>query len=676
MKTITTIGLLLAISLLPSCLYEMESDLKEDVSDAISPQEVIENLVVSDNFNYETTNQFELNIQFELPNGTTLSSVPFTLVDSAANQENVILNGVSNPNGKSKLNLTLGAHIEKIWLKINFVGLPTTHEILLENSVIYYNVNEYSHTKKSVLWKRTTGVESYNTLGGWNSLGVPDYLLATDDNVDQQLLIDINVSLPEGAPVPSANPQYLKDIDMNTRLNDEADLWVTFVHEGAGYKNTLGFFTYNLASPPTSISEVPDDQIYIIFPNVSFNNSGGGLYTGNKVYLGRFPANTGIGWFLIPNGWNSGTQSVQPSFETKYSIKSMNDYAGEAYRQYLIQLRDDKRELLLLGFEDITRPGGDNDFNDAIFYVTANPYSAITTDELESISTSVDSDNDGIHDYADEFPADPSRAISQYTPSKNRFGSLAFEDLWPSKGDYDFNDLVLDYNVRSIMNANYMVKELEFSLKVKAIGALYQNGFGIELPISSDKIQSVEGTFLNEGFVEQNSNGCELGHEKAVIVFFENASKLLPRSPESNYTNVERGKQFVEPLEFIVKVTLQNGVFDNELTGAPYNPFLIVNKNREQEIHLSGHAPTTKINTALFGKKDDRTNLSSKFYKTENNLPWAIHTPVSFDYPSEGKVITQSHLKFAQWAESGGSIYNDWYQSQPNYRHEVMIFKK
>ncbi len=31
-------------------------------------------------------------------------------------------------------------------------------------------------------------------------------------------------------------------------------------------------------------------------------------------------------------------------------------------------------------------------------------------------------------------------------PSEQFTGTLAYEDLWPGKGDYDFNDLVVDYD--------------------------------------------------------------------------------------------------------------------------------------------------------------------------------------------------------------------------------------
>jgi hypothetical protein len=32
------------------------------------------------------------------------------------------------------------------------------------------------------------------------------------------------------------------------------------------------------------------------------------------------------------------------------------------------------------------------------------------------------------------------------------YGTLAYEDLWPSKGDYDFNDLVVDYDFNIVKN--------------------------------------------------------------------------------------------------------------------------------------------------------------------------------------------------------------------------------
>ncbi len=56
---------------------------------------------------------------------------------------------------------------------------------------------------------------------------------------------------------------------------------VTFVSEGVDAKNALGFYTYDINNPSTTVPT--KDDITIIFPNVSELSSGGGLQVGDKV---------------------------------------------------------------------------------------------------------------------------------------------------------------------------------------------------------------------------------------------------------------------------------------------------------------------------------------------------------------------------------------------------------
>ena len=53
-----------------------------------------------------------------------------------------------------------------------------------------------------------------------------------------------------------------------------------------------------------------------------------------------------------------------------------------------------------------------------------------------------DSDNDGVLDSDDSYPDDVERAFINFVPVSGK-NTLAFEDRWPHKGDYDMNDLVL-----------------------------------------------------------------------------------------------------------------------------------------------------------------------------------------------------------------------------------------
>ncbi|WP_075602090.1 DUF4114 domain-containing protein [Saccharicrinis aurantiacus] len=231
--------------------------------------------------------------------------------------------------------------------------------------------------------------QNYNYLGTYTSNGTPEYLLDPSDNVSQETLDMIANALPEGYPVPDYNPHYISSgYETDIHLNDNAEVFVTFVGEGAGYKNVLGFYTYPSGQAPEDAPSKED--ITIIFPNVSALYSGGGLLTGNKVKIGNFKAGTSIGWVLLANGWKNG--AVTDGHWQVYSNTNYNPEADSNLRQHNVLLADPENERIILGFEDIRRDYAscDQDFNDAIFYVTANPYDAITTENITDVSTATD----------------------------------------------------------------------------------------------------------------------------------------------------------------------------------------------------------------------------------------------------------------------------------------------
>lgn len=247
--------------------------------------------------------------------------------------------------------------------------------------------------KKLLLILLTTAVtslqaQSYKFLGEYTSNGTPLYLETPGDNVSIETLEMINNSLPESYPVPDYNPQYITaGYDTDIKITKEADVWVTFVSEGAGYKNVLGFYTYDLNNPLTT--KPTKDNVTIIFPNVSALGSGGGLRVGDKVKIGTFEAGTGIGWVLLANAWSTSAQTVGNGQWQLYSNPNFNPEADESLRFHNVLLADPENERIILGFEDIRRDYGscDNDFNDAVFYVTANPYEAIDTINYADINS-------------------------------------------------------------------------------------------------------------------------------------------------------------------------------------------------------------------------------------------------------------------------------------------------
>ncbi len=108
---------------------------------------------------------------------------------------------------------------------------------------------------------------------------------------------------------------------------------------------------------------------------------------------------------------------------------------------------------------------------------------------------------------------------------------------------------------------------------------------------------------------------------------------------------------------------------------APYNPFIIVNKERGKEVHLPFFKPTTLADYSLLGTGQDNSNISqNRYYLSENNIPWAINIPYKFSYPLEKEEITGAHLKFGEWAESNGTVFQDWYMDNSGYRNNSKIY--
>ncbi|MCD4744662.1 MAG: LruC domain-containing protein, partial [Bacteroidales bacterium] len=91
--------------------------------------------------------------------------------------------------------------------------------------------------------------------------------------------------------------------------------------------------------------------------------------------------------------------------------------------------------------------------------------------------------------------------------------------------------------------------------------------------------------------------------------------------------------------------------------------------------NLPDYAPTDLIEISYYQTWEDDTQPGiGKYFKTVNNLPWAINLPESFAYPYEYADITTTYTHFQEWAESGGVNYTNWYQDEPGYRNAANIY--
>ncbi len=648
MNTYKTLLNYLVAILVVSCVNE--NDLDDPTSGGPPTDDgPLAGLNVSADFDYATNKS--VNLTLDAP--SFLSNAVFEVYTKKSEQDSVLV-------GKAKFDglghfehtYTISDQADSLLLYTNYIGLIDNIRLPIEDGAVsfdyrpFYSREETSNrrfeTPERAFFTASNAVDNYTFIDSFDFLGVPDNL-AFSDVIEQNLLDDINASLPENVSggIPISHPEYLAGRETSLVVTKEADVWVTFVSEGAGYRNVLGYYSYPLGQEPSSVDEITTHNV--IFPNVSFLFSGGGLIPGDRVYLGRFPENTVISWFIAANGWIGN--GVNDGRGVYYSNPDFNPESTEALRNHMVLLHDEARELTLLGFEDLNRDGGsDDDFNDAVFYARANPVDAIQVGNLASIDVSNDEDGDGVNDELDDFPFDPNQAFNNFVPSENSNGKMVFEDLWPSQGDYDFNDLSMAYSFNLIANANSLVTKIEASFMVDNIGAALQNGYAFTLPIATTKISSVEGQVLNADYIQTNSNGTETGT-------VANESVIFVVGDVTNMLNVP----------ITMTINFSEPIDPMDLGEVPFNSFLIVNGDRAREIHLPDLPPTSKADYLGTGADFSDATIG-RYYKTENNLPWAMNIFEGFNPPPEAIPITLQYPRFVNWANSGGTQDLDWYQ--------------
>lgn len=323
-----------------------------------------------------------------------------------------------------------------------------------------------------------------------------------------------------------------------------------------------------------------------------------------------------------------------------------------------------------VGMDDLVIPGS---------------YSSDPSENCFPKSLIADRDEDGVADEEDAYPEDAYKAFNNFLPAIG-FGTLMYEDLWPARGDYDFNDLVVDYRLNRVTDAKGEVAEIIIELLPRAAGAGFSNGFGIEFTgLSPKKVLKVTGIKTSmERIHKMDEKGLEADNEFATVIPFDKVSLVLTHPGGGALgINTDPKFEFQKPeLQTIVLVLKEEGKIGED--GATkledlgldnFNPFLIVNQKRGVEVHLPGKKPTRYADESIFGTKEDGSTagVESYYRNKENGLPWAMNVPVSIPYMVNKTPITKGYNRFFEWVVSGGTSYPDWYLEEGGYRNNGVM---
>ena len=288
----------------------------------------------------------------------------------------------------------------------------------------------------------------------------------------------------------------------------------------------------------------------------------------------------------------------------------------------------------------------------------------------------VDADGDGVQESEDYDDNDASVAFVSYFPSETGWASYAFEDLWPWKGDYDMNDLVLGFKITNYSNSSNKFTKMKFDYIIKASGSSKDLAAAIQLDkINASNVASVTGD-VTDGTAPflRSPNGTESGVTLAVIPLFNRLQSIVPDQAGAFVNTVSGNHTIIQPRA--ITISFVNPVESSDLSvNTALNFFIIRNEIgqviRGLEIHLPTFSPTSKADMSMLTGK--QLHPFDK-YKSVDGMMWGIMIPELFEHPFEGNVVSTAYLKFDQWALSGGTEYPDWYKDLEGYRDNTKIY--
>ena len=514
-------------------------------------------------------------------------------------------------------------------------------------------------------------------LGTWDDRsGAPSYLI-DKSKVDKKLIFsdeDMEGLYATVSQVLNANKACRKTYrDHEDLVLDKAsEVTITMLGGSTCWNSSLGYYYYEVGKEPT---DTKDLNIIMLFPNTQDGNwtrfdSRKNDYNGNigvnrgdaiqlmyypniadgdlSVVSNVFPANTKIGFILKSHGWGmQGEDYVIKGFaenDRKYNVWGAST-PGLSYCKVPAGFENKKSPYQY--------PNPDGDSRSAKF-----AYKTVDGGKYAIVSFE-DACND--EDYDDVIfalkPIDAFKPLPEIESDRVvTEGVYAFEDLWPAQGDYDMNDVVVDFKHEREMTRNNTTENFK---------TIYQTFY---LTTYQNYVTLVSGLALKLNTKKKPTSivmkKIASGSDDDVEVTFENDGSIYYLT---NDVKAELGTTYI--LELFYK----DGVGKDDL--ASVEPFIFRKEANDQEweVHIPYEVPTAKMDFSYFGKGDDASKVSDNiFFVRSGNYPFAFYLAgVNIDAfkdtillrANESKMIDKLYPDFLDWSLSKGTEKPQWYLS-------------
>lgn len=674
-KAIYLLGII--VFMLSSCVDD-NKDLSQGKDD--TPQEEFDS-----NFNFDMRTEHQIKVIAKHPDGTASTGVPFCISfdnpygEEGNRLENVpsVYSGATNEKGEFVVKVAVPNQVTEIYVYTPYEGYGTMQscDVSNEMNLTFQGGNVVSsptragdsenHTREGKVYNAENNVYIYyqngiyDTFSGLFNNGVSSdpELIGTED-ITKGISEKANSLFKEGKAVD--DDKYLEaNSDLVVKRPDDmkagetytgTEIWVTFIGDG-GFSinngrvmNSLCYYTYPTNNPPAA-KDAQNIHKTLLYPNTNIQGFGQSLI-GSKiqllywdevkhVYTSTFPEGVSIGWIMVSG--ISNKNKVDDLSAYRFSTPALNDRDGVGDKRGSFAngiARWCDAGYNVVGMENRLHNdkdvNNDMDYNDILFKVESNPIIKPGTD----------------------IP------VPDKSHKDSSVGTLAFEDNWPQMGDYDFNDFVTGYTYTLVKETESAttLKAIQLVFKPKAIGAVFQSGFGIQLPIKASHVKSIAG-----GRLETDAKSG-----LATVIVYDNVRSAFDNA--SGFINTNLGSSTLASTPATIDIVLnENAVASSADLFSKFNPFIFVTE-RGNEIHLTDKAPTSEANMSLFNTGVDKSVVANgKYYRMENQYPWALDIPAItttaiWSYPIEGTIITEVYLDYAKWVTVDGHKL-DWINS-------------
>lgn len=293
------------------------------------------------------------------------------------------------------------------------------------------------------------------------------------------------------------------------------------------------------------------------------------------------------------------------------------------------------------------------------------------------IDSTIDSDNDGVVDYLDAFPDDSEVASIQSVHKR-----LIFEDCYPGIGDYDFNDVAVEFDSYFYLHSNGSISRVTYDISPYHSGAAAVNSFGFKLHDMTSLTNFSDTSGTDNAVVMTNDNHLdfmvfedfgsigEYWYNRGGYVWSQGSVEpIYGTAPwESDLTvktqyvigyryvsnvfigdilhqNLGNMWNLEDVLDFFGDITTTIS-FDNNDSLATvsdflenFDPYIIVQTG--QEVHLKSY---------------------DNSYADHTGMPYGFSIPQVVELPGERQPIFEKYPNLTAWATSNGTTNQNWWE--------------